>query len=362
MNAQNGFRYAIEILRPDGALVGDEAGTPDFEPAIEALRFAHFRTGLPDPGGEIAVEPQWLAARDPRIDGCVFRSAAKSVRVDRAFFLPNVRRTAARFVETGLLTAGDPYRFNVLCFRAAKTAPQGAGDPADPFAGVQIRHSPGYPCECREAAFEDRLADTTPIGNHHAEDFPVVIPQRVLDETAELTEAAASVETGGLLVGHLWRNPGTGELAAEVTAHLPARLARGENKSLTITPEAWDELDAAFALRRHGETRVGWWHSHPGSKYWCRPECGPEARAQCIFSYNFFSTADASVHRAAFPAAYNIALVTTNTDAGIKFALFGWRDGVVRQRGFFVKDRTREIAEASAKPANAGENNATQCT
>ncbi|MEY2409101.1 MAG: hypothetical protein QOF48_1771, partial [Verrucomicrobiota bacterium] len=124
---------------------------------------------------------------------------------------------------------------------------------------------------------------------------------------------------------------------------------------LTFTPKTWAAARDTLALREQGEIMLGWWHSHPG-KYWQRTSCAkcpPERRRVCPIARNFFSSHDENLHETIFPKAYNVALVVTNTEEGLRQALYGWRDGRVQPRGFFIQphpDRFLEAIEAVAIP------------
>jgi len=48
----------------------------------------------------------------------------------------------------------------------------------------------------------------------------------------------------------------------------------------------------------------------------------------------FFSGEDRHAHTTAFPAAFQTAFVFTVTDDGIRHHCYGWRRGVIRERGF----------------------------
>ncbi len=230
----------------------------------------------------------------------------------------------------------------------------------DPFASIAVEEEDSTPA-CAEASMEQLKASATPLGEQSEADFPVFIPARVIEEASQMTEAARDKETGGLLIGFLRRDPALEEAFVEITAQIPARNAEAERFSLTFNDETWTDLGAAIGLRRAGEAMLGWWHSHPGSKYWCNPQCSPEARANCPFSKNFFSHADAALHRMVFPRAFSVALVVTNTDAGLKYAMFGWRNGVIAQRGFSVLNPIRHIA-ATEITNNEGDTHGNPCT
>jgi proteasome lid subunit RPN8/RPN11 len=90
---------------------------------------------------------------------------------------------------------------------------------------------------------------------------------------------------------------------------------------------------ARLDRRPAGEVFAGWFHSHPD---FCSPDCPPAKRAVCPLRVPFLSEADLLLHAAVFPAAWSVALLVTDAgDARIP-ALYGWRDGIVRRRGFHI--------------------------
>ena len=91
--------------------------------------------------------------------------------------------------------------------------------------------------------------------------MPVFVSRRVLDEAAERTHAEEGSETGGILIGKLWRDADAGEIFAEVTAQIPAEHTSGSNVKLTFTPanlgrgrccfaaaQAWRNLSGLLAF------------------------------------------------------------------------------------------------------------------
>jgi hypothetical protein len=175
-----------------------------------------------------------------------------------------------------------------------------------------------------------------------------------------LTLAAATEETAGILIGHLCRDPEGKEIFVEVTDLIPAKHTVSESTQVTFTAETWTAVEAALRLRRGSETMVGWFHSHP-AKYWCSAKCSPEARRTCPLGRSFFSGDDCTLHRAVFPLAHSIALVVTNTDAGLRHALFGWRHGMIVQRGFHVLNATPGLTEAGPGEAIVGGSHEEAC-
>jgi hypothetical protein len=55
-----------------------------------------------------------------------------------------------------------------------------------------------------------------------------------------------------------------------------------------------------------------------------------------------------AVHRTAFSRAHNIALVISDSYAhGITYPMFGWRQGMVQPRGFYIRGECRNRSPES---------------
>jgi hypothetical protein len=169
------------------------------------------------------------------------------------------------------------------------------------------------------------------------DDMPVFVPRRILEEAAERTRVERGTETGGILIGMLWRDAAAGEIFAEITAQIPCEYTSGNNVKLTFTAQTWAAAEAALRLRNRGEVYLGYWHSHP-VREWCKGKnCTPEAQKSCHLAKDFFSADDVAVMRAAFPRAYNVAIVVNDTAfTDLTFSMFGNREGVIQPRGFYV--------------------------
>jgi len=74
-----------------------------------------------------------------------------------------------------------------------------------------------------------------------------------------------TVEQGGILLGHAYRNPDTSVVYAIAEQAIPGRLARGSAGYLEVTHETWKEmLDDMDNL--HTELQlIGWYHTHPNN-------------------------------------------------------------------------------------------------
>jgi hypothetical protein len=65
-------------------------------------------------------------------------------------------------------------------------------------------------------------------------------------------------------------------------------------------------------------------------------DCTPEKQKTCHLAKDFFSEDDRAVMRAAFPRAYSVGLVANDTSFGLTWSLFGWREGKIHPRGFYL--------------------------
>ena len=171
-------------------------------------------------------------------------------------------------------------------------------------------------------------------------------------------------EIGGFLVGHLCRIDG--EAAAVVSDQIPASHTDRAEMSLTLTPKTWQSLERTLQLRGEGEVVIGWHHLHPASA-WCKncveKSTGDEDLREridnCAYQKVFFSDADKQTSRAAFAVPYQVGLLVVDTSLdGVRFGMFGWRNGVLVRRSFEVVDDTRKLLppprSVPTEPAAAG--------
>ena len=325
----------------------------DWEPALEWTRFAAQRRALQpvgDPGRAMTIEPlPHPTTGSPycagfRVTAEMESGPAVSCEFPLAYFREAAREGARALVAAGKLKAGDFFFYQVACY---PTAPAERPNPVL-FRAEEIQESlPVIP---------GRLADLTSratfVGEPSAEDAPVILTQQVVEEACALAEQAGACETGGILIGHLQKDIETGEIGVLVGAQMPASQTEADLAQLIFTPNTWAAARAALALRHQNEVMLGWWHSHP-AKYFCMAECTPEKRRACPLTQNFFSGEDRQLHHTMFPKAYTVALVITLTDDGLKQAVFGWRTGMIRQRGFHILNhasRPIQLVEAIQPP------------
>jgi proteasome lid subunit RPN8/RPN11 len=324
----------------DWTALGQVAADVDWEPARQcacfaALRHAKLLSTEVVVARPASIQPLWSRAGEPLVSG--FRVNLGSDGVDEfswdftdAYFQRLAQNATTYFVEQGKVAAGESVEFIVAAFprqdlASAEVKPRFAVEELDP------------PLRLGEDSLSELTSGVTPVGTVDAGRMPVVIPRRVLREAAALSRTAGAKETGGILIGRLHRDPQLLVIFARVTAQLPARHVEATAGSLTFTSETWTEVRAALELRKKGEMMLGWWHSHPAREL-CK-ECPVERQENCRLAKDFFSAHDHALHRAVFPRAFSVGLVVNDVAySDPTFSLFGWNQGVLEPRGFYVEE------------------------
>ena len=320
--------YAVQVVREDGTEVGQVPIQVDWEPARESLRLAALESGVPTDAAfllECAIHPIWHAERgQPFLGGIEMSAGAGELRetLSLEYFSDAARSVTKRMVAEGTLQKGDLVR----CLPVAFAEPV-REEPSLTRHGRPI--PPRIPL--REGLLPEYASQASLFGTTDQE-LPVFVPRDVLEQATEQTEREPGRETGGILIGNLWRDRESGSLFVGVTAQIPARHTEATSSKLTFTPETWSDLQAALTLRGKQEIMVGWWHSHP-VREWCKA-CAPEKRAECALAQGFLSEDDRMLHRTVFPRAYSVALVVNDLESGPTFSLFGWSGGRIATREF----------------------------
>lgn len=342
------YDYFVELLPAGGGVLPHGPIAPDWDPAVDWTWLAGIRAGLLDlhgsgPGGTIT--PAWdgpgpyLRGVDVGVTGPDGRPVQR--RIPLAYFKTAARQARAAAVEQGRLKTGETVNFRVLA-RPRSTAPAAA---CDALAIEVERLAP--PLRVADVAQLGRSAVAR--GTANTDDIPVYLPQGVLDEAAQLTEAAGADETGGVLIGHLCRAADGPELAVQVTGQIPASHVEATTIRLTFTAETWSAVRDALARRGAGELLLGWWHSHSYLKTLCA-DCAERQAGHCRVTAAFLSEEDCLLHRAVFPQPYSVALVLSASPcSGLQWALFGWRYGVIVSRGFHVLNAPERTPAAAPK-------------
>jgi hypothetical protein len=315
MTTREPYRFVMEMRKRDGTPLGQVPVAADWEPAWEAARFLALRRF---PGAAIGTDavaelrPAWheqlgqpyISALEAALE--VPGAGRLSCRMPNSYFKSLAGNASVPLVQQGLLQAGEHFDYLVTAFPSPPAA--------QPRARFEIAEVPTA-LPLKSSLLEDLYARSIAVGEQNEEDIPVFLPQAVLAEADQLTREAAGVETASVLIGHMHRDRSGGELFLEVTAQIPARNSQGTATKVTFGP--------------------------------------PEEPARCPLQRSFFSADDCDMHRTVFSKAFQIALLVTNTDAGLQRALFSWRNGVIVQRGFHMIGNEGEKDPAVAPVAAA---------
>lgn len=350
----NDYRFSLDFYREDWSPVGQTSVDIDWEPALEWTHFEGVRSGrLPPvlnvcPAVVIPVwDKEWRAPYVesfevvmPGIDGNNFVG-----EIPLNYLCELARTHSAKLVEQGKLRAGELFRYKVCAF--AKNARSESAT----AAGLIVEEEE-QPLDLRLSSLTEFTRNAEPAGNgtRNERDVPVFIPARVLDEVTAAANKAGDLETGGVLLGKLYRDEALPDIFIEVTAQVHALHTQAQHTKLTFTPETWESVRAAIKLRRQNEIMVGWWHTHPD---FCK-NCPAEKRAVCTYSQPFFSADDCALHRTIFSRAFNVGLLASYLSSGeLTHTLFGWRHGIVAARGFYVRP-ARQITTTRSEDIHHG--------
>jgi len=333
--AVDAWTWALAMYREDGTAIGQYALDADLEPAYEwaqheARRAGHAGDGWRD---RSRIVPLWHQRGQPILRGfrVVLSPAGQpSVRCDfpMTYFGADARAVSASLVSTGALSDGEVFKYLVM---ALPTRDDGA--PKSRLS-LEVRDISSQSRLCH-ASLADAIRNAAVVGEPVAGEIPVVAAASVLDEVSALTHAAGDLETGGVLVGTLLRDPEAFEVFVRVSAQIPARHAEASTVRLAFSAETWHDIQRRLDARGSDERIVGWWHSHPVAGWNAAGEVG-KCSAPGVFD-DCFSEHDLALHRTVFPGAHCVALVANRMSSDlVKFSVFGWHHAAIVRRGLYV--------------------------
>jgi hypothetical protein len=333
--AADGWTWVLAMYREDGTAIGQYAIDADLEPAHEwaqheARRAGHTGDGWRD---RSRIVPLWHRSGQPVLRG--FRvvlspagQPAVSCDFPMTYFGADARALSASLVAAGALSDGEVFKYLVMALPSAEErAPKSRLSLVVRDVTSQIH--------LRLASLADATRGASVRGEPLTGEMPVVTAGAVLDEISALTHAAGDLETGGVLIGHLLRDPDAREVFVRVTGQIPARLAEASEVRLAFSGDTWQDIQRQLDARRGDERIVGWWHSHPVAG-WNSAEDAGEGPEPGVFD-DCFSEHDLALHRAVFPGAHCVALVANRMSSSlVKFSVFGWHRAAIVRRGLHV--------------------------
>jgi hypothetical protein len=325
-------RFVLELLhdgRPVQALPLERA---DFARAVEAAFFEALRRGLFQ-----TYDPPLLRANlEPYGDGFEVVLPLPAGGEQRRRFGGGFFRFLARQAGVQLALAGKVPGDAVLLYRLAALADEPAPRHR-PVLGIELEsEQPVIPI--RSASLR-RHGPVEAWDSPRPDDFPVLLPRHVIDESVELARQAPQREIGGVLLGHLCRDEQSRELFLEVTCLVPAEETEATALSVTFTHHTWARVREVMQWRGEGELVVGWMHSHP---FRLCDECPVPVPPECQAKVLFYSTDDEFLMELSFPRPFMVGLLAAvepkleRTLGHPPVKLFGWDGGQIRPRGFMV--------------------------
>jgi proteasome lid subunit RPN8/RPN11 len=338
------YRFRLEFLSEDGAPVHELALAPaDFNRAVEAAFFDGLRQGVfgeyNPPLGRARIEPLFEGVDgSPLVTGFAVVVPAPAGGEQRTeftsdFFDSRASRVGSELVRAGRLPEKGKLLYQLAAYleqprETATRRPRILLEP--PTIEVPLRAGSRSAFARREAWDEPR-----------PDEMPVLIPRHVLEEAVEEARRAPGREVGGVLLGHLRRDPDNGEIFLEVTCQVPAEETQSTSTSVTFTAATWERVREVIEIRGEGEIFAGWVHSHPFR--FCK-DCPLPAPPECIAKVLFYSQDDEFLMELSFAQPFMVGLLTAvepkleQTLGHLPVRLYGWQNGEIGPRGFEVID------------------------
>lgn len=331
-------RFVLELHHDGGPVHAVALERADFGRAAEAAFFDALRRGHFSeyaPSADARIDPVFR-------DGSPHAEAFEAViplpaggelrrRFGAEFFGNLGRRTGAKLAVAGRVPADA-----TLLYRLAAYADE---DEPRKKRGLAIKvEEESLSIPIRNAS-RRRHGPTAAWDAKGGDDFPVLIPRHVIDESVEEARRCPDREVGGVLLGHLCRDGDDGELFLEVSCLVPGEGTEATALSVTFTHATWARVREVAAWRGEGELIVGWMHSHP---FRLCAECPSPVPAECQGKVLFYSTDDEFLMESSFPRPFMVGLlaaVEPKLEPALGHApvkLYGWDGGLIRARGFEV--------------------------
>jgi hypothetical protein len=317
-----------------------------FARAILAARFDAFRRHRDEvyrpTTRDAAIEPLFIAGGDPRCHGFRVRLELPdgndhAVDFPLRYFYSRACATweaLSKRQTTAVDPVNPPWAYQLLAYLEETEA--------DARSRIVVETS-GPPLTALSGAWAD-LAPRAIWDGIHADDLPVAVCRKVIDDAFDEAKQFREREVAGLLLGEIRCDPTSDEVYLLVSCYVPGGdTAPGGATAVSLTPATFSRANELIALRRRQGRReivVGWAHSHPFK--FCA-ECPLPTPPECIDKVLFYSTADLQVMQAAFADAFAVGLLVAPNEPKLTQALghpavrlFGYRQGVIVARGFTV--------------------------
>lgn len=345
--------YFVELRRPKSGTPVARARVAEayFQPVIDdGLWRARRRSVISDlNSASWEVEPVFSTEGQRRVKGLSLCVEENGARFSREYSLQIFREPALdlarRLLREEHLKEEDDVETVVLAY-----PPQ--SQPASGADSIEVKMEVSQAKLCltpgRLSDWYDRSTQLNTEA-HCADDTPVFIQRRALEQARFFCRVPGALEGGALLVGLLYQQTEPEpEIFAVIDAAFEARHARQEKFSLTLTTRTYQDFERQLALRRKRLNRpeemlLATAHAHNFApsldKSTGEPNCpGCPLRPSCNLNSAFFSPEDIQFHRALFvKQPFAIGLVwglDPRFDDVLK--VYGSRDGAFQERSLWV--------------------------
>lgn len=151
----------------------------------------------------------------------------------------------------------------------------------------------------------------TVVGGLNRSLTDIYIDATVLDDVWRHVTSDITRELGGVLIGHLLRDP---DPYVRISGSLSARYTTTTATSLTFTHDTWADLLERMDREYRGHLILGWYHSHPGHGV-------------------FMSHFDRFIHASFFTNPWQCALVVDPVNK--RHGFFCWSDSQIAATGYY---------------------------
>ncbi len=343
------YRYQLSFYDDQGAEVHQQSlEAADFERAKRETFFEAFRQGHVSsysPALEQArVEPRFAGTTAPaRCDG--FRVSLAHADGDFSLDFPHdyfgmtATTVRAGLKAEGKLTDESTWYYSLDAY--LEDVPPASSSPAFLSLDPATHLTPVRDVDlCQQGPLQ-------PWDDPADEDLPVLISRTVIEDGCDEAARNPDREVGGLLLGHLCRDPESGKGFLLVNCLVPAKgTSESTSTSVTLTEASFAKARELIPVRAQTgvppEMIVGWFHSHPFR--FCAA-CPLPTPKECIDKILFFSQDDLQLMESTFDQPFMVGLLAgvepklENALGHLPVRLYGWRKGKITSRGFSVIDQ-----------------------
>jgi len=294
-----------------------------------------------------------LEASSPAV-ACVF---------PRAYLEPLAARAARRLLESGVLTEGDPYTWELCDAPPHGLGPLASRPTAAPTAApsslvLRAGEANSFPVLRTPIAPLLAAGEEVLCEDGREEDYPVFFTRSARERAERVARrgatAAPPVETGGLLVGPLCSCPETDALFAVVVDVFEAKHSQATTYSLTYSGETWARIQTLMKARRahppmQSHRLLGQVHGHSFLPMEGESPCEACAALEvCTRTTAFLSADDLAWCRAVFhrePWQLSQIFGLNARGEGVE-GFFGQRGGRLSPRSYRVIERFEPETQA----------------